>query len=382
MPRSTALPLLVTAACIPVALGIATHYQLEATARACAARASTAPEVISVAVPLPPVVLEVAKRPATGSSGLPFAFMSSLQPPHVVLAGAPSEGWAASPPRVVQDEPGGAVIRRDVDASLLPPELRELAGRTMHAFSASGRVCTGTLGAPYLVSELDGDISMVVDDSVDPSQARDPNQIWQAGRRTLVAELVGADNCKEALWARDIALPEPVIYTQQPEDDLPPNAARRAITALPEFTKMADQFAAEVSSWQDEPFTTRRLIDRLHPRRWRTSDGTGELAIYGVDGDEFNGCGGMSPAWGAAIIDGGGVSHAFFDEHDDVVLAVVDLDQDGLPEILTDGWMAEQRVLEPRLRSDPSENGFAEKSFARPSVSTKLEPVPYFGCAC
>lgn len=369
------------------------HLEHEATLRACAAEpaTATATDVVTMAVPLPsmPTIVQApAVVPATAQvGGLPFAFMSTLDRPHVVLATAPSDAWASGAPRLLEETPGGAVIRRDIDLAALPTDLAALIGRNMHAFSASGRVCTGVLGAPYMVSELDGELRyMVMDAEPEQNPPLDPAKLWTEGRRTLVAELVSTQDCSDALWARDVTLPEPIVYTAQSDDEIPVAAARRAIVALPEFSALAREFATFVASFQDDSFTTRRLVDRLRPRAWRNPDGTSELAVYTLDGDEFGGCGGFANSWAAAIVEGRSVRHAFLDEADDVVIAVVDLDRDGLPEILTEDWMTATRLVAPRIRADRGEVGFTVKSFAGQSaesaVVTTLETVPFFGCPC
>jgi hypothetical protein len=387
------LAFLGTAACAPIALGIAMHLEHVEATRACMAElaepatAEAAPVVVAVPTPVPtPGLVEPAAAPIDDVRGAyDFAFVADMPTPHIVLASetdlgeAAFEALATGAPHYRGEPADGQVdqpVFRGLDIERLPERARFAMGRHVRVYSAAGRVCIARIGRPALVSELWGTIEYFSDDDISEIEQGDrtivdPASIWDDGRRLVVAPLEG-EGCGDALWARDAALSEALVYVAQDVDgpeDLPSPVARRMVQRSSELRPISAKFAEHVAGMSDEPFTTRRLVDRLEGRRWIDPLRGGELDVFTTDGEEFGGCGGFDPAWAAIAIDGEGspVEPVWADATTDAIDAVFDLDADGVPEVMAQTWLGTTRVYS--LGEDLGE------------VAT-LGAVPFFGCPC
>lgn len=395
MPISTARQLVVlgAAACVPLALGIAMHLEHLATQRACLADACTAAAVtvpdepVVIAVPTP-VMVQPDAAPEDLRGAYDFAFVANLPTPHIVLTSEADVGEAAfealamGGPRyrgTPGDDRFDHPVWRDVDASRLPERARLAIGRDVHVYSASGRVCTARIGQPTLVSEMSGtieyfaqyDYSADDDDEAieihEPAIA-DPASIWSAGRRLVVAPLEG-DGCDDALWVRDVALAEPLVYVPRIVEvsaDLPSPAARRMVQRSAALRPIAAAFAEHAAQLDDDG---PGLFDRLEGQTWLEPRRATELAVFAAVGEEFGGCGGYDAAWAAIAVDGEGspVAPVWADAKTDWIEAVFDLDADGTPEVLAQTRLGTLRVY--RL-------GEALRELAM------LGEVPAYGCPC
>lgn len=391
--------LLGLAACVPIALGVATHLEHEAAERACLAKdaapamepiVEVVPQIVPIVAPIP----YVAPVPVDDHAGAyAFAFVIDVPTPHVVLATAAELGEGAfeasmtgaphyrgAPTDAFVDQP----VWRDVDADRLPERARRAVGRHVRVYSAAGRVCVARIGRPVAVSERSGSIEYIGEDEVTEigegaDAIIDPASLWDDGRRLVVAPLEGA-SCEGGIWARDIALSEALVYVanQDPvaEQDgaaaaeLPSPVARRMVQRSSALQPIAAAFAEHVRGFTDEAFTTRRLVDRLIGQRWIEPTRGGELDVFTTDGDEFGGCGGFDPAWAAIAVDAEGApgESVWADAQADYVQAVFDLDADGRPEVFAPSWLGPTHVftLEP--------DGLREFAV--------LTEVPYYGCPC
>jgi hypothetical protein len=387
------------AACAPIALGVATHLEHEAAERACMDRdaepaAEPVVEVVPQIVPIVAPIPYVAPVPVDDRAGAyAFAFVVDVPTPHLVLATATELGEGAfeaimtgaphyrgAPTDAFVDQP----VWRDVDAARLPERARLAVGRHVRVYSAAGRVCVARIGRPVAVSERSGSIAYMGEDEVTEigegeDAIIDPASLWDDGRRLVVAPLEVA-SCEGGIWARDIALSEPLVYVadQDPaaEQDgrmaaqLPSPVARRMVQRSSALQPIAAAFAEHVRGFTDEAFTTRRLVDRLVGQRWIEPTRGGELDVFTTDGDEFGGCGGFDPAWAAIAVDAENapVELVWADAQADYVQAVFDLDADGRPEVFAPSWLGPTHVftLEPE--------GLREFAV--------LADVPYYGCPC
>lgn len=385
--------LLGLAACAPIALGVATHLEHEAAERACldddaAPAAETVVEVVPQIVPIVTPIPIAAPVPTDDLAGAyAFAFVVDVPTPHVVLATATELGDGAIEAMATGashfrgaatdafiDQP----VWRDIDATRLPERARLAVGRHVRVYSSAGRVCVARIGKPVAVSERSGKIEYMADDEVTElgegeDATIDPASLWDDGRRLVVAPLEGA-SCEGGIWARDIALSEPLVYVAQQDGDapaeLPSPVARRMVQRSRALEPIAAAFADHVRGFTDDAFTTRRLVDRLVGQRWIEPTRGGELDVFTTDGDEFGGCGGFDPAWAAISVDaeGGPVESVWADAQADYVQAVFDLDADGRPEVFAPSWLGPTHVftLEP--------DGLREFAV--------LADVPYYGCPC
>jgi hypothetical protein len=383
------LAFLATAACAPIALGIAMHLEHVEATRACmaeVAQPSAAVDVGPVVVAVPtPVMIEPAVAADDLRGAYDFAFVADMPTPHIVLASEADLGEAAFEALAMgsphyRGEPADDQIDqpvwRGVDVSRLPERARFAQGRHVRVYSAAGRVCIARIGAPALVSESWGTVEYFADDDISEIEADertiiDPASLWDDGRRLVVAPLEG-DGCGEALWARDVALAEPLVYVAQDvegQEDLPSPVARRMVQRSAAVRPIAAKFAEHVAGMNDDGFTTRRFVDRLEGRRWIEPLRGGELDVFTSDGEEFGGCGGFDPAWGAIAVDAEGspVDPVWADASTDAIAAVFDVDADGTPEVLAQTWLGTTRVY--TLGQELGE------------LAT-LGEVPFFGCPC
>lgn len=393
MHYSTAqqIAFLATAACAPIALGIAMHIEHEEAMQACIAASAEAQVAVPKVpdVPVSTVTTVHAPEPVVAADdtrgAYELAFVVAMPTPHIVLASEAELGEAAfdalatnaphyrgEPADDMVDKP----VWRDLDATKLPDRARFSMGRHVRVYSAAGRVCIARIGKPSLVSELWGTVEYFGDDDIseieeDGKSIIDPASIWDDGRRLVVAPLEG-EGCTDALWARDVALPEALAYVAQDADgpeDLPSPVARRMVQRSAELRPIGKAFAEHVAGMDTDGFTTRRLVDRLDGRRWMDPLRGGELDVFTTDGEEFGGCGGFDPAWAAIAIDreGSPVEKVWADAKTDSIQAVFDLDADGTPEVMAETWLGTTRVysLGDELRE-----------------MATLAEVPFFGCPC
>jgi len=392
------LAFLGTAACAPIALGIAMHLEHVEATRACMAEIAqpiAAADVAPVVVAVPtPVMLEPAAPADDMRGAYEFAFVVDVPTPHLVLAAESDlgpvvfEALATNAPHY-RGEPADDQIDkpvwRDLDTSRLPERAKHAIGRHVRVYSAAGRVCIARIGMPSLVSESWGTVAYMADDDVreieqDERTIIDPASIWDDGRRLVVAPLEGqgcteaADHGAPGTWARDVALSEPLVYIAQDVesgDDLPSPVARRMVQRSAALRPISAKFAEHVAAMTDEPFTTRRFVDRLLGRRWIEPMRGGELDVFTSDGEEFGGCGGFDPAWAAIAVDSEGspVDPVWADATTDEVHAVFDIDGDGNAEVLAQTWLGTTRVYSLGEGDAPRE------------IATLAE-VPFFGCPC
>ncbi|MBX7079548.1 MAG: hypothetical protein K1X88_10205 [Nannocystaceae bacterium] len=386
---------LAAAAAVPVTVGIHMHLEHLEVARACALEAPSVsesvpqPAAISL-LPVPTPVVAVAPAPVVAVAGPPasaleFAHVIHAEGALVVLATTVDPSWAVDPPHT--HRPRGNDLDdvpafRNVALERLPEAARVAIGRSMTVWSPTGHVCTATVGRPVLVGEAWGAREYLegAEDDAARTPTSDAEELWQNSRVVLAAPLASSEDCSLGLWARDAELSTPRIYLAQSDDDLPSPVARRLLQRDPAVRKAArefDTFARETLMPQDDEgadadaFTTRRLVDRFVGRRWIDPSAGGELDIFVTEGDEFGGCGGFGPSWGAVSIDREGTPFAAaYDELGDSALAVFDLEGDGRPEVLTEQWLGPTQLL------GLSEDG---ETFARRS---ELAPVPFWGCPC
>lgn len=387
MFRTTSRQLTLLSACAaaPITLGIAMHLEHEAAEAACAAQplpaapVTIAPPVL-IPVPTPIVVAPpaaAAPEPVgPGAGAYEFAFVTDIEGPHIVLATTIDDAWATDAPHyrgTVHDVFEVGEVWRNVAVDRLPAQPRAAIGRTVSVYSPAGRVCTARIGTPVLVGELWGSSEYMADDELELSENGDvkevdPGSVWDDSRRLLVAPLEGGGGCEAAVWARDASLSEPLVYVAQEADDLPSPVARRLLQRAPETRELAKTFEQHVAEMSDDLFTTRRLVDRFVGIRWIEPTRGGELDVFTTDGEEFGGCGGFDPVWGAVSIDAFGTpTHTWLDGVSDEVVAIVDLDADGKPEVVSDSWLAPRRLV---------------TLDAKITELSVLPEVPFYGCPC
>jgi hypothetical protein len=393
MSRVTAreVALLATVSVAPIALGLAMHAEHEA-------RPVGTPAVVVVEVPAAspvrpeparpaPPVTETVDVPAPAppaalafTYGASFAFVITGDAPMVVLSAEPDDAWVTTTPVATHDEWGEVHARAEVDMAALPAEVSAAIATTFTLYAGLEARCNATLGAPFMFADVSGDEGWDGDDDdetdaetrrSDPARAR---WAWADGRKVLVAPVVSDGNCDGATWARRADLPDARVYTpvaHPTKDNV--QLARRSYLQLPSTKEARLEFERYMQEdvGEDGPPPRTKLRHRMTSTAW--TDGDGDLAIvsHRIDGAEFGGCGGLEPRWGLSLVSDGGLTVDRVLEGDTEQLSVVlDLDNDGTPEIFT----------------EPYENwtGWSVATVADDGWQSlaKVDSQPYFGCPC
>jgi hypothetical protein len=290
-----------------------------------------------------------------------------LPAPHVVLATEIDGTWIAGEPTLERNEDYDAIATRPLAIDRLPAELRARTGRAVRLFGGAGELCTGVLGEPRLVAEISGDPTYLADDERGAADVFDAAQTWEHGRRLLVAPVHVATACEGALWARDARFAAPGVYARVPGLERTTAAIRGAYLRLPEVRKRKAEFdeyvASDAAAGKPPSWSA-----RVHATAWVRPGATAAMYVLGSAGEEFYGCGGLVPSWGAVAVDGEGepVRADFVGE--DTPLLVVDVDGDGHGEVIAEGWFGARRLVAI------GETG--------PSEVAALPEVPFYGCPC
>jgi hypothetical protein len=338
-----------------------------------------------VAMALPTPVPEIAAKAAAKASA-PFATEADLDHfahvfhvdgrTFVALADAPADTLAAGAPSVLSDR-GPMVIRRDVEAKLLPGSIVQEVGRPVRLYGASGAVCEGSLGAVMMIARFEPDPStrmewegQLEDADGNPVPPAPPervaNESWEmAGEdaRVLAAELKPrTGDCTNALMARAAsAAPLPVVA---------PSAAPPAVTSA------AIEQLRKLDTYQSFADIYREAFPDEANAHWELSAGTPTFAYFtGVHGSAYlwvraeggENCsafhGVLAALW---KVEGANTAKprftlVFEGASDMAPAAAVDVDGDGTPSLLG---------VETILRARGGQ------------YETHGLSVPYFGCPC
>ena len=106
----------------------------------------------------------------------------------------------------------GAAKRATPDQ--VPASRWNLGGRTYDIYGSEGKLCTAEVGELLVIAQYE-DSELV--DLLEPGQQPElsPKQVralvWETQSRWLVGRLQGEGECEGGLWARDAALPPPVV---------------------------------------------------------------------------------------------------------------------------------------------------------------------------
>jgi hypothetical protein len=388
---------LVAAAAMPVALGIAMHLEHESAAVPVVVSSTSAevsscepaepqPELDPGLDPEPPPKPDpLPTRPeAPARYGEEFLFVTQVGTPHVVLSLEPDDAWGTGPVRALEEEWGTVV--RDVDTDAMPPGLQELEGRALDLYGEDGRPCTGVVGRPFVVSEYAGELDYLLPEGEGeafweesegsttlPDRAVDP--VWKEGRRLLVAPVSNPQRCSNPIWARPREFAAPLVRGS----DRRRGAAvfgptkEALVAALGEVEVDGDDLQDELIELAmqegSDPVTPRERMDAM---AWFEPDGEASLISVRVDGPEFFPCGGLRPRWAiASVTDEGRIVDRLEHGMSDRIASILDLDRDGISEVLFTG--AELGRAETRL-STWTADGLV--------VRYELPSVPYIGCPC
>lgn len=380
--RRVPAPILLGIAALgPLALGIAAHLEHEASRRVVIVEAPPVivPVVHAVEVPIEVPVevptearVEVEPAPieATKVYGEDFLFLTHISRDYVVLAlDAPTE-WGTGRLRAIDGQWGA--IRRTVAEGKLPEHLRDWSGRGVTLHGGDVDACTGTLGKPQIVAQYDGDLALLLDEAGDDIWESNKlhkalyEPVWNEGRRLLVAPVTYPKECGNPTWAQPLGAPAPRLFTRdEGADSNAGETAVDALLALPDMKSLAEQI--ETASDQNDPYPS--LRDQTKATTWRDPDGTISMVSLEVSGDAFYVCGGWEEQWGVATVRDGKVANIGADRLA-VAHAMLDLEHDGVPEILTAGATFRHEAALWNLTADGLEARYT------------LPAVPYVGCPC
>jgi hypothetical protein len=191
---------------------------------------------------------------------------------YIVLSSKPeTEKWASGEGEAsIVSRQNPVVVRRDVDLARLPKAMSRLQGRSMSLVGATGEVCRGTIGKPFLLSRVEphfGERSRwegEEDENGVKGPALSETQVaeiaWEmAGSdgKLLVAELQDSTgDCQDARFARAADLPAlPVTAARAPAASLA-TQAKEALRKLPTYEAIeksyrSSQFATPSVAWSE-----------------------------------------------------------------------------------------------------------------------------------
>jgi hypothetical protein len=395
---------MLAAAAIPLGVGAAVQARqvLEQAAAQCEVEPVLVqdediviPKVVSVPIAVPEVPEPPESEdesapipmPTTGDApSLPpgaFAFVVTLDGPHLVLATDVPESWSQGQPRL---ETPGRVSAKLAKGSL-PPEVEALVGKKVDVYDAEGKQGVAWVGWPRVVAQAEGEIGDGIDTFAawdafeDPLRSRrEPSRIdgrlraeveenleliealWNEGRRIVVAPL---DTDADGTWARLSSLPSPRVLTIE---DLPADMVEETVPWAWQDPSVLDWSGGydvyRTSIGDDERVD---LSDIITGARWSDAQGVGMVTFTVTDPDGI-GCDGYGRGvWGADDIASGRKRPAIAGEGP---TAVFDLDGNGILDVLvpSDAGDSDTQLL----LGTPE--GFI--------VEQELPPVTFFGCPC
>jgi len=189
----------------------------------------------------------------------------------VVLSTKPEvEKWVTGAPSIVSRQ-SPVVLRRDIEMAKLPKAMSRLQGRSMHLVGATGEVCRGTLGKPFLLSRVEphfGERSRWEGEEDENgvkgpalSDAKVAEIAWEMtgdDGKLLVAELENTTgDCRDARFARATELPAlPVTGGRAPAASLAIQA-KEALRKLPAYAAIEKSYresnhATPSVAWSDD----------------------------------------------------------------------------------------------------------------------------------
>jgi hypothetical protein len=140
-----------------------------------------------------------------------FSFVLHFGAPYVVLSSLAEESWGeGASSRLPSDYP--VTVRQHAKASALPAALRAWRGREVALFDEKASVCRGRVTELFVLHRIDA--SMLSE----KERAASPEAILRATPEHAIQRLLAgrvearSGACGGALWARDVRLPEPVLY--------------------------------------------------------------------------------------------------------------------------------------------------------------------------
>jgi hypothetical protein len=263
-----------------------------------------------------------------------FAFVVDGE---VVVTTKPDDGWASGPPILEKRGRDSFLFRsrRAVDASKLPSDVTKLSGLAVHLLDNHGIRCEGKLGEFLLRGRAISDVESSADD------------LWAMSAHTLVARVDGDQKaCAGATWARAAALTTPSIASAESPT---PELTKRALAAF-QALPGSESIQRDLARWSrisgSKSGRSRPWWGRHPPvvRVIRPASGRALLSVS-VKVSE-GGCsdGVFSFLWALWEVDDSDAGHPRLilrNEPDDTktlrATAAVDVDGDGIPELLFDG---------------------------------------------
>ncbi|KIG14251.1 hypothetical protein DB30_07000 [Enhygromyxa salina] len=319
-------------------------------------QAAPTPETIVVEVcerapepaPQPQPAPEPAQAPTDELSAFLFVTANGL-----VLSTEAAPEWGAG--RLYEPK-GDATYRvaKRAAPTEVPAALWAQRGRSFDLYNRDGKVCSARIGELHVVSQYDGwSLDGVMGDDIweryeDPADI--PRRLWRpalwarAGH-WLVADIESDESCEGALWARDAALPAPVILTPMTRE----TAEGKAQLAAFERSAVLQETRADYQRWYDELSAEGReyeqswgsIAARYPAKVTSWVDAAARVRLVELDfGADLGGCGDGYPARITKLERVAGDSFEDTEQSPDVD-AIFDADLDGEYEYLyvnSGGW--------------------------------------------
>lgn len=316
-------------------------------------------------------VVEVVKaaEPAPTFEPKPFMFVSGNT---VILDTQASTDWA----RGELFEPVGEVSHRaarPADLERLPAGIATRVQQPIDLYGPEGKLCTVAIERLTVVAQYDGwSVNGMYEDAgeleqeveyddegwpigVTPAERR--NKLWDTQPKWLIGELAIDPSCEGASWARDTALPAPMILTESERSNATGRARLRAFrrsSALTELRAEYEAFLAELDPESLAVFDDWDRIAKEDPARasvWLDGAGEAQVVELRFGPQPGGGCGDFDVYRTRLEVRRG----ATFETSEWSVdpIAVFDADLDGQFELLydiqADGWARTLRSSSPSL---------------------------------
>ena len=293
-----------------------------------------------------------AKQPEPRADyGASFLFVTQIGAPYLVLSLESPDAWTRGGNRTI---PGSwSAVARDVDPRLLPARLAQWQGRTVELHGTDAQTCEATVGAPIVAAQYPGEIELLLpyEDAVTWSDAHSARvhppveilqPIWDEGRRLLVAPLYSAGHCDEPVWARPIPTDAPLLHVAKtiPTAD---NPTLRAVLREPDVVALQATLDQDADEYEQPRVS---LQQRAELTGWEDPLGRTTMVSVTIAGPELFTCTGLESRWALAEVQDDAIRRLEQGETSSV-RAVFDLERDGTPEVILEGFDAgfEARLL-------------------------------------
>jgi hypothetical protein len=321
-----------------------------------------------------------------------FAFVVDDE---VIVSMKADDVWAAGPPVLEKKGPDRDLLRsrRLVDKTKLPPGVAGVVGTAVRLMDSRGVRCQASLGELLLRGRVYESLGDDPDGTPPDSAGQEGAYAWKMSPHYLVARVVGDHKaCAGATWARAASLPLPPIATAEPPSPELKSRALAALRALPESAAIQRDYAQWYPSEHPKhrgapPHWLQRPSKQPVIRLFRPASGPAFLSASAMvaEGDCANGV--WDAIWALWEIDDKDPAHPRLmlrNQPDSRITlaptAAVDVDGDGIPELLFDS-STDYQVMNAAGQPDFLEHGVV-RALAGSYVQIEGPETPIYICPC